>query len=77
VVEVTLTGPQIRTVTAACGWNGKARSFECTLRIPAGVKLGHRNRYKITAEENVGTGFAQAPATGHAVNPLTVTFKAG
>jgi hypothetical protein len=35
------------------------------------------NRYKITAEENVGTGFVVAPAVARAVNSLVITFTSG
>ena len=73
-LEVRLTGPGIKAVTAQCRWVGSARSIECTITIPPGVRLGTANRYKITAEENVGTGFVVAPAVARAVNPLVVTF---
>jgi uncharacterized protein YjbI with pentapeptide repeats len=76
-VEVTLTGPSIKTVTSGCRWDSRAQALECTIKIPAKVRTGSRNRYKITAEENVGTGFVLAPRTGRAVNPLTITFASG
>jgi uncharacterized protein YjbI with pentapeptide repeats len=73
-IEVRLTGPGIKPVTAACRWVASARSIECTIKIPGAVRLGRGNRYKITVEENVGTGFVRAPATGRASNPVTITF---
>ena len=75
-VEVTLTGPGIKTVTAGCRWDSRVRDLECTIKIPAKVRTGSRNRYKLTAEENVGTGFWPAPATASR-NPLTITFASG
>lgn len=72
-IEVTLTGPGIKTVTAGCRWDSRARSLECTIKIPAKLRTGSRNRYRLTAEENVGTGFWPAPATSGR-NPLTITF---
>lgn len=73
-IEVTLTGPKIRRATAQCRWNGTGRHFACALRIPKGVRLGRRYRYKLTAQENLGTGFVAAPEIGHATNPLIIHF---
>jgi uncharacterized protein YjbI with pentapeptide repeats len=74
-VEVVLTGPGIKPVTASCGWDATARSFSCTLRVPAKVEFGRTHRYKIAAEENVGTGFVLAPAVRGASDPLVVSFE--
>jgi hypothetical protein len=74
-VRVTLAGPNINLVTATCGWNTTARVFACSIRIPGGVRTGQTRKYKITAAENVGTGFLTAPGVGAGVNPETIHFK--
>ncbi len=74
-VQVVLTGPGIKPVTASCGWNSRTRSFSCTLKVPAKVEFGRTHRYKIAAEENVGTGFVLAPAVHGSSDPLVVTFE--
>jgi uncharacterized protein YjbI with pentapeptide repeats len=74
-VRVTLTGPRIHTVRAFCNWSASARAFSCALKIPAKVTTGKRNRYTITAEENVGTGFYSVPVVGRAANPESIRFS--
>lgn len=74
-VRVTLTGPGIRAVSAFCTWSAAARTFHCTLKIPANVATGRRHKYSITAAENVGTGFYSVPGVGRAANPETIHFK--
>ncbi|MGO8958907.1 MAG: pentapeptide repeat-containing protein [Streptosporangiaceae bacterium] len=74
-VRVMLRGPGIRPVSAFCTWSTSARSFSCALKIPGKVRTGKKNRYTITAEENVGTGFYPVPATGTQANPVSLYFK--
>jgi len=74
-VRVTLSGPGISAVRAACSLDSAASEFRCTLKTPAKAKTGRSQKYKITAWEDVGTGFVAAPAVGKAVNPEIVHFK--
>jgi uncharacterized protein YjbI with pentapeptide repeats len=74
-VRVIFTGPGIAPVTAACAWNNSDRRFTCTLRVPAKVRTGRRNQYRITAQEDVGTGFFTAPAGRKAADPETISFR--
>lgn len=73
-VRVTLTGPHIWPVRASCGWVARTGDFSCLLRIPAGVRIGRGYQYRITAAENVGAGFQNAPRLGKAVNPEIIHF---
>jgi predicted outer membrane repeat protein len=71
-VQVTLTGGSL-SQTAPCTWNVTGEYFQCRIKTPTGVTTG--TAYQITAYENVGAGFVQAPAVGTAVNPEKVYFK--
>lgn len=73
-VRVLFEGPGIRPMTATCAWSSRARVFACSVKIPARVRTGRRNKYTITAEENVGTGFYLVPAVQRVPNPETVYF---
>ena len=72
-VQVRLTGPGIAARTAACWWNEAAAHFGCTLRIPAAVQA-HKS-YHITARENTGSGFVEAPSTPTGRDPEVVRFR--
>ncbi len=74
-VRVILSGPGIAPVTAACSWTAARSEFSCTLRLPAKIRTGGKNKYSITAQENVGTGFFAVPATPGAANPETISFR--
>jgi uncharacterized protein YjbI with pentapeptide repeats len=74
-VRATLSGPHIAAVTVFCRWNATARSFQCTIRTPAGIRTGRANRYSITAGENPGGGFATTPPVGTAVDPEGIYFS--
>ncbi len=72
-VQAVLSGPGIKSVTAACRWVASDSAFECVIKIPGGVRTG-KTRYLISAMENVGTGFTMAPAVG-GVNPEPISFR--
>jgi hypothetical protein len=73
-LRVTLTGPGIRKVTAACRWAKTARQFRCTVTIPRGVRTG-KARYKLTADENpLLGGFVTVPAVKKAIDPEKIGF---
>ena len=74
-VRVILAGPGIAPVTAACSWNAAGRDFACAIRVPAKIRTGHKNKYTITAQENVGTGFFAVPAKGKTSNPEIISFR--
>jgi len=74
-IRMTLAGPGIRPVTAACQWDTAARTFGCAIKIPSGAKTGNSQRYTITAAENLSTGYVRAPAVGRAVNPESIHFR--
>jgi hypothetical protein len=74
-VRVILTGPGIKPVTSPCGWNGKAEAFSCTIKLPHGIRTGHRNAYTLLVQENVGSGFLTAPGTGRSKNPEVIYFR--
>lgn len=74
-VRVTLTGPGISQVKAACGWARAARQFQCTVTIPRGVRTGSA-RYRLAAEENPVLGeFVTVPVVKKAVNPEKIGFR--
>jgi hypothetical protein len=72
-VRVTLSGPGIKPVTAACSWQAGPRAFRCVIRVPRGIRKGRR--YSIAAAENVGGGFVPVPAVGRARNPQVLYFS--
>ncbi len=74
-VRVTLRGPGISPANALCSWDASARAFACKLKIPAKVRTGKTNKYTITADEDLGTGFYTAPVVGRVVNPETIYFS--
>jgi len=74
-VRATLRGAAIPAATATCTWDGAARSFRCSIKIPTKAKTGKAHPYSLTAAENLGTGFIKAPAAGNALNPETIFFK--
>ncbi len=74
-VRVTMRGPGIGPTRAVCSWDASAREFACKLKIPAKVRTGKKNKYTITAEEDLGTGFYTVPVVGRVVNPETIYFS--
>ncbi len=62
-------------MTSPCGWNGKAEAFSCTIKLPHGIRTGHRNAYTLLVQENVGSGFLTAPGTGRSKNPEVIYFR--
>lgn len=72
-VRVTLTGPGITAVTAACRWDSATKYFRCSIKTPSAVRTGRS--YRIRAAENVGSGFVTAPVIGKATNPEVITFR--
>lgn len=74
MVQATLRGPGITATTAVCGWNAKAKTFTCQIKVPRGVKTGTGVRYTITAAENFGHGFLVTPA-GKSANPEVIHFS--
>jgi len=75
-VRVTLSGPGIAPVRAACGWHrAQGGYFRCVLRIPGRTRTGRSHRYLLTAQEDPGFGFVLAPGEPTAVNPLVVHFR--
>ena len=74
MVQATLRGPGITATTAVCGWNTKAKTFTCQIKVPRGVKTGTGVRYTITAAENFGHGFLVTPA-GKSANPEVIHFS--
>ena len=73
-VRVTFTGPGIPRVTAGCTWNAAAKHFQCTVKVPSGIKTGTSHAYVITAQERLGTAFVPVPVTGKTANPATIHF---
>jgi uncharacterized protein YjbI with pentapeptide repeats len=74
-IKVTLTGPGIRPSTASCAWHAASREFACTITIPDGVQPGRSHTYRMTALEDVGSGFVTAPRLGKAANPIIIHFS--
>jgi len=74
-IRAMLAGPGSAPVTAACSWAAAGRDFTCAIRLPAKIRTGHRNKYTLTAEENVGTGFFPVPSGRKAANPETISFR--
>jgi uncharacterized protein YjbI with pentapeptide repeats len=73
-VRVAFTGPGISPVTAACAWNSPAGYFQCTLKVPSGIKAGKSSSYAITAQERLGTAFVTVPVAGKTANPAVIHF---
>jgi uncharacterized protein YjbI with pentapeptide repeats len=74
-VRVVLTGPGIKAVNTYCTWNTAAAAFSCTVKIPATARTGTRNRYSLSAQEDVGAPFYAVPAFGKTGSSLTVYFR--
>jgi uncharacterized protein YjbI with pentapeptide repeats len=74
-VRATLTGQNIKAVTANCTWKTAAKEFSCVVKLPKGIKTGKAHPYWITASENFGHGFKTAPPNRGTVNPEYVYFK--
>ncbi len=74
-IRVVLSGPGIHPVNGYCRWNGRKDTFACSVKLPAGVRAGYPNKYMVTAQENVGTGFYAVPPTGHGDNPEVIYFS--
>jgi hypothetical protein len=74
-VRVAFTGPGISRVTAGCAWNAAARYFQCSLKVPSGIKAGKSAAYAITAQERLGTAFVPVPVTGKTANPAIIHFR--
>jgi uncharacterized protein YjbI with pentapeptide repeats len=74
-VQATLRGPGIPVVATTCSWNATQQDITCAIRIPSGVRTGSAQRYTITADENVGTGFLTVPAVGATTDPEVVHFR--
>ena len=75
-IRMVLRGPGIRSASALCEWSSASHgSFSCALSTPAKVRTGRKNKYTITIEENVRTGFYAVPAVGRTANPEAVYFR--
>jgi uncharacterized protein YjbI with pentapeptide repeats len=74
-VRATLTGQNIKAVTAYCAWKTAAKVFDCVIKNPSGIKTGKAHPYWITASENGGHGFKTAPPDRGTVNPEYIYFK--
>ena len=74
-VRATLTGRNIKAVSAYCAWRTAAREFSCVVKIPTGIKTGKAHPYWITAAETFGHGFKTSPPNHGTVNPEYVYFK--
>lgn len=74
-VRVSLRGPGINVVTVACGWNATRQAFTCAIRIPSGVRTGSAQGYTLTAGENLGTGWLNAPGVRGTTNPEIIHFR--
>jgi uncharacterized protein YjbI with pentapeptide repeats len=74
-VRATLTGQNIKAVSAYCAWRTAAKEFSCVVKIPAGIKTGKAHRYWITVAETFGHGFKTSPPDRGTVNPEYVYFK--
>ncbi|MGD0703036.1 MAG: pentapeptide repeat-containing protein [Trebonia sp.] len=74
-VRVTLTGPGISRVTAVCAWKAATGYFQCSVKVPSGIKAGKSFAYAITARERLGTAFAAVPATGKTASTEAVHFR--
>jgi uncharacterized protein YjbI with pentapeptide repeats len=74
-VRATLTGQNIKAVSAFCAWRTAAKEFSCVVKIPTGIKTGKAHPYWITAAETFGHGFKTSPPNRGTVNPEYVYFK--
>ena len=73
-VRVILRGPGIHPVTTYCAWSRRHSTFTCSIKVPANVHAGPANKYTITAQEDVGTGFYAVSLVGHSANPVIIHF---
>jgi uncharacterized protein YjbI with pentapeptide repeats len=74
-VRVTLSGPDIAPTSAICSWNAGARMVECAIKIPPGVRTGPRERYTITAIEDLGYGYVVTLTGKGAADPEVIHFS--
>ena len=74
-VRVTLAGPGIKATIAYCSWHYSGREFACTIADPHGIRKGTSHSYTITAAEDPGPNFQNAPRLGKAANPETIHFR--
>ena len=70
-VRAALTGPGISPKAATCKWNASRKYLRRTITKPGRLRTGPHNQYSITAAENLGNGWAEAPGP----NPEPVYFR--
>jgi hypothetical protein len=69
--QVMLTGAGIKAVFAACGWNATGRYLQCSIPTPSKAPTGHSHPYRITAQQNLGSGWLAIPRDASSENPET------
>jgi hypothetical protein len=74
-IRATLRGPGIKAVVSSCSWNAHGKYAQCVIPRPLHVRTGARNKYSITATENLGSGFVTVPVDYQSENPEPVYFS--